>query len=85
VVKASPDERGASELALHADPRQTRRYSRQAASERATAALRAAFPVALATGGNFQDGLRRGTSKKTAPRAAKKSRRDPAIGPRKMG
>lgn len=45
VVAASPDERGASELALHADPRQTRRYSRQAASERAKAALEAAFPT----------------------------------------
>ena len=45
VVAGSSDERGASELALHADPRQTRRYSRQAASERAKAALEAAFPT----------------------------------------
>jgi integrase len=45
VVLASNDERGASELALHSDPRQTRPYSRQAASVRAKAALDAAFPV----------------------------------------
>ncbi len=43
IVAASGDERGASELALHSDPRQTRRYSRHAASTRARAALRASY------------------------------------------
>jgi integrase len=44
VVESSADERGAAELALHTSPKQTWRYSRQAASTRAKAALDAAFP-----------------------------------------
>jgi integrase len=43
IVNCSKDERGASELAMHSSPIQTRRYSRAAASTRATAALQAAF------------------------------------------
>lgn len=39
VARASNDERGVSELALHSDPRQTRRYTEQAASTRAKSAL----------------------------------------------
>jgi integrase len=44
IVQSSADERGAAELALHTSPKQTWRYSRQAASTRAKAALDAAFP-----------------------------------------
>jgi integrase len=44
IVTHSADERGAAELALHTSPKQTWRYSRQAASTRAKAALDAAFP-----------------------------------------
>lgn len=39
LARASKDERGVSELALHSDSRQTRRYTEQAASTRARAAL----------------------------------------------
>jgi integrase len=46
VVEHSADERGAAELALHTSPQQTWRYSRAAASTRALAALKAAFPPA---------------------------------------
>jgi len=47
--KLSNDERGVSELMLHSDPRQTRRYTEHAASTRATAtisAIKAALPMA---------------------------------------
>lgn len=50
VVTHSKDERGAAELGLHSDARMIRRYSRQAASERAQSALAAAFgPVTPVT------------------------------------
>lgn len=39
VARASKDERGVSELALHSTPQQTRRYTEQAASTRARSAL----------------------------------------------
>lgn len=48
LAQHSSDERGISELMGHADPRQTRRYTRHAASERARAVLAetmSAFPA----------------------------------------
>jgi integrase len=54
LVLHSSDERGAAELMLHTDPRQTWRYTRQAASPRAVSAIAAvtkALPMPAPTPG----------------------------------